>query len=992
VITPRRTRLHRAPTLSALRARLCALTPIDDVDAARATIVLLPTRSAADLLRRTLEDRAPSSLGAIVLPDLLTRRDWYERLHARQSGLPRLLTGFEREVLVEAAAHEAITEGATPPFNLRPALVGEVLAFYDDLRRHRQSVDDFERLLVPTFEAAAEFDPGAERLLRQTRFLAATFHGYEHRLETLGLLDEHLLRTSLLELPATRPYRTMIVAVGDIAHDPNGLAAADFDLITRMPGLEAVEIVATEGQLATGLLERLHGLLPDLEEERVPPPDAPLERPALVVPVGNESLYFMSRDREDEIADLVRRIRELRRLHPTVRLDHVAVVVGRPLPYVYLARDVFAAGGVPVQLRDALPLAAEPFAAALDLVFTAVATRFGASSLAALLRSPHFRFTVAETVIHGRDVAALEVGLAAFDYAGDPERLEDLAGLWQSGALAPPRDPRWDGDGAVRAAAGAASIVRALAPLVHPAPASAALDILRRFLETFAAAVPWDDPLRERLLRARGGVLAILDALSAAHRSHHDLHWTIDELSATVRRRVEGETFTPAHGRVGVLLVDAAAAPFGDFDTLHLVGLVDGEWPARRRRNVFYSHKLLSGLGWPADPDATSAVREGFIDLLQSPRRHVSLSTFSLEDDALVDRSPLIEDAGRAGLIPTALAVPSTLVFDHEALMARPVPTDVLSDAARRWVELRTSRPDASSPQFHGRTAARPTRAWSVSAVELYGQCPFKFFARHVLRLGEERVDEEGLTPLERGRFLHETFEAFYHAWQERRNSAVTADRLEEARVLFEEVLAPRLEHLSPSDAAIERTRFLGSPVAAGLIDVVLRMEAEREVPVVERWLEHRLEGAYSLRSAQGAREVALRGVADRIDLLKDGTFRVIDYKSSRASSDLQLAIYATAARQRLAGYRGRDWVLGEAAYVAFREDPPVKRLGRGSEPLDPAIEQEEMRFVAYLDAIERGEFPPRPVQRSLCVTCAWAGICRKDYVEAEGDDTEPAV
>ena len=77
----------------------------------------------------------------------------------------------------------------------------------------------------------------------------------------------------------------------------------------------------------------------------------------------------------------------------------------------------------------------------------------------------------------------------------------------------------------------------------------------------------------------------------------------------------------------------------------------------------------------------------------------------------------------------------------------------------------------------------------------------------------------------------------------------MTADRLEEARTLFVEVLTPRLERLSPSDAAIERTRFLGSPVAAGLIDVVLRMEAERDVPVVERWLEHRLEGTYSLRS-----------------------------------------------------------------------------------------------------------------------------------------------
>ncbi len=330
------------------------------------------------------------------------------------------------------------------------------------------------------------------------------------------------------------------------------------------------------------------------------------------------------------------------------------------------------------------------------------------------------------------------------------------------------------------------------------------------------------------------------------------------------------------------------------------------------------------------------------------------------------------------------------------------MPAGLLDEEVRPWLELRASRPDATAPQFHGAVGETVTLpklklgptydAWSVSAVDLYGQCPFKFFARHVLRLPEEHEDEEGLTPLERGRFLHETFEAFFQAWQKRGHGSVTADRLEDARTLFVDVLTPRLEKLSPSDAAIERTRFLGSPVAAGLIDVVLRMEAERDVPVVERWLEHRLEGSYALRSNEGLRDVTLRGVADRIDLLKDGTFRVIDYKSSRASDDLQLAIYATAARQRLAGYRGRDWALAEAAYVAFREDPPVRRLARGSEESEKVLEEQERRVVSYLDAIARGEFPPRPAHRSLCVTCAWAGVCRKDYVEAEPLDPEPAV
>src|SRR5207248_1186802 len=69
-------------------------------------------------------------------------------------------------------------------------------------------------------------------------------------------------------------------------------------------------------------------------------------------------------------------------------------------------------------------------------------------------------------------------------------------------------------------------------------------------------------------------------------------------------------------------------------------------------------------------------------------------------------------------------------------------------------------------------------------------------------------------------------------------------------------------------------------------------------------------------------RKIALKGVADRLDLLADGTFRLIDYKLSSApqkSRALQLPIYGLCAEQRLQSHKGRAWTLGEAAYIAFR-------------------------------------------------------------------------
>ena len=156
VITPREVRLVRAPSLHAYQHAIVTSACEGGVTLVRATAVLVPTRAAALQLQRTIEHVCLSSPpAAVVLPDILTRGEWYERLRivgrtAREGGC----RPFDREVMLQAAAHEAITEGAVPPFHLRPALVGEMLELYDELRRRQRQVQDFERLLVRRARAA----------------------------------------------------------------------------------------------------------------------------------------------------------------------------------------------------------------------------------------------------------------------------------------------------------------------------------------------------------------------------------------------------------------------------------------------------------------------------------------------------------------------------------------------------------------------------------------------------------------------------------------------------------------------------------------------------------------------------------------------------------------------------------------------------------------------------------------------------------------------
>ena len=86
----------------------------------------------------------------------------------------------------------------------------------------------------------------------------------------------------------------------------------------------------------------------------------------------------------------------------------------------------------------------------------------------------------------------------------------------------------------------------------------------------------------------------------------------------------------------------------------------------------------------------------------------------------------------------------------------------------------------------------------------------------------------QGRTPLERGRFLHELFETFFHEWQARGRGRITSREMADARALFEEVAEPALRSLLPAEAALERARLFGSAVGSGIADRVFAMEAER--------------------------------------------------------------------------------------------------------------------------------------------------------------------
>jgi RecB family exonuclease/inactivated superfamily I helicase len=926
--------------------------------AARSRVIIVPTVAAADQLRRTIENHhVRSSCGsdqARCLPYIVTRGGWYDLMHSTLRPLPRRLTELEREVLLDAAARH-VAERITAPFRLRPGLLVAMLAFYDDLRRRDASIDTFERLLTHDLERDADTDRGAARLLNQTQFLAAAFREYEARRDRTGAIDESTLRSLLLEQTASHPLRHIIVTVGERSVDPAGLWPADFDLLARLPFVEHVDIIATQATIAAGFLDRFEKLMPGFEEG----PSLHSEAPDVaLVKAPAETTFTSSRDREDELAAVASDLKASRGR----ALDRCAVVFKRPLPYVYLARDVFADARIPYQTFDALPLAAEPYAATLDVVFEFVASNFTRESVVALLGSPHLLFTVDGVDVSRAAVATLNRDLSESGHVGGLDRLLALAAR---------------GSKAARAAVDAAAELHILTEEARP---SAQLDALIAFLDCHDRVSGMVDNLRERYLRVRADILGALRDLRQAYLRFDDSPVDFMKVAATVRRWIEGRTFAERSGDAGVQLLEAHAARYGEFDEVFLVGLVEGEWPQRTAKSIFYPSSLLGQVDWADSRAAMAGEHAAFVDLLGLAKQRIHISTFELEDDTIVGPSAFLEDLEHSGVRHSA----TDRYFVSQALTGDPVVPSALSGEAADWLALRTARSARDAPQFHGSATPYRPAAYSVSSLERYLQCPFRFFAERVLELEEDPEDEATLNPKQRGIFVHEAFQRFFDVWNGLGHRAITPESLPLARATFREVVEPLLATLPDAEAAVERARLLGSAADPGLGEVVFQVEAEWETPVVRRLLEEPLEGEFEIRTEAGSRRVALRGKADRIDLLADGSFRVIDYKLSRAPDRkvaLQLPIYTVCAMQRLEQKTGTAWEPGGAGYIAFAEDRRfVPMLPRGKRQ-DHVLLDAQTRLVDVIDRIERGEFPPTPADTMLCTRCAHVAVCRKDYV-----------
>jgi ATP-dependent helicase/nuclease subunit B len=291
-----------------------------------------------------------------------------------------------------------------------------------------------------------------------------------------------------------------------------------------------------------------------------------------------------------------------------------------------------------------------------------------------------------------------------------------------------------------------------------------------------------------------------------------------------------------------------------DFDLVVLSGLNEGGWPAEAATDPWLSRPMRAQLGLEPPERRTGLAAHDFSSLAAAKNVLLTRSLKENGTPTIPSRWLLrIKQLAKGLGLDEKLAARDTLLDWARAL-----------DAGKR--EPRCVRPAPRPP-----VDARP-RELPITQIETWLRDPYAIYARYVLRLKPLDPIEAEPGPPERGTAVHRALEQFLKAYPD----TLPPDAMDELVRMGDEAFA-----------------------AAGASAAVLALWRPRYIRAAQWFLKYeaarRRQIAHSVVEVQGAIQIPaeppfkLKGRADRIDIFRDGSAAIIDYKTGRAPTTAQI-------------------------------------------------------------------------------------------------------
>ena len=460
---------------------------------------------------------------------------------------------------------------------------------------------------------------------------------------------------------------------------------------------------------------------------------------------------------------------------------------------------------------------------------------------------------------------------------------------------------------------------------------------------------------------------------------------TLAEFSGWVDEVFEGVTFRPPDTGIldagapdngedsppteatdaDVVVTPLARAMLRPFAALVLPGADDRRLGAPGRDDSLLPRDLVEVLGLPTPDARRDAELLAFVQALRVPK--VTLLRRRADSVEPFAESPVVER------LRLALAERGRALAD--------------------WRDPRIERTLSATPVQRSAPrvpAAALPRRLSASAFEALRACPYRFFSRSVLRLGEADELDDEVEKRDYGSWLHGVLHDFH---VERAARDVDAEPTP-ASAAAETSRLLELGESARAAADLDGAAFL--PFAASFSVFAPRYVAwlhERE-RAGWRWDRGEADVSFAPAELEG---IELHGRIDRIDrwtgeaASDESTLELIDYKTGSASrlkesmsdpfEDTQLAFYAALVRSQ------SDAPL-RAVYLALDGTRGIEAIAHRD------VEASAAALVAgaadELRRIRAGSALPPLGEGSTCDHCEARGLCRRDHWAAEPLPADP--
>ena len=233
----------------------------------------------------------------------------------------------------------------------------------------------------------------------------------------------------------------------------------------------------------------------------------------------------------------------------------------------------------------------------------------------------------------------------------------------------------------------------------------------------------------------------------------------------------------------------------------------------------------------------------------------------------------------------------------------------------------------------------------SASSMKTYDQCPKKYFYTYIEKLPQKSHDHFDL-----GNLCHRTLEIFHEIYIKDGNKMGTLNKL--------------MSHSFSAAKKEEEFKNLPDKIkleAKELLFDYLKFVSDNGMPMVK--------GVEIPFNFNIGNDILIRGFIDRLDVAKDGVFRIIDYKTTKNVKYLdpfQLAIYGLWLKKEYP-----EVEKFRAAYVLLRHNSKTKDYEFNSEDLKK-VEKEVLNYAAKIKS--ENQWVPMPT--ALCNWCDFQSVC----------------